>query len=185
MPPAGIFLVPARKIRKNRLGEGLSALLPQGKPPPQDPSRRALSFLRYSVGQSMWVRCSFGVHFVIKIRNRYPYIGVLFCVDNNILFLQKILEKLRKNRKKHLQNGHTSCIMIRHGNFSVVIYTTHPGTCRSSVLSRENSNPNRFSDTHFPQCCRKSLENTNGYSLRDFLCLEKSGRLKTAKHLST
>ena len=103
-----------------------------GSAPLIPPSRRAFSFLRYSVGQSMWVRCSERVFFAIRAGYRYLYIGVLFCANNKMLFVPKILEKLRKNRKKHLQNGHTSCIMIRHGNFSVVIYTTHPGTCRSS-----------------------------------------------------
>ena len=96
-------------------------------------------------------------------------------------------KKIGKNMKK-LQKTLAKRVYFLYNNsarkFSVVFYTTHPGTCRSRVSSRENSNPNRFSDTHFPQCCRKSLENTNGYSLRDFLCLRKSGRLKTAKHLS-
>ena len=55
---------------------------------------------------------------------------------------------------------------------------------RLLCLSREYSNSNRFSASCFYQYCRKSLENTNGYSLRDFLCLEISRRLKTAKHLS-
>ena len=60
------------------------------------------------------------------------------------------------------------------------IITPHTrGPVAPVFVSRENSNPNRFSDARFPQCRRKSLENTNGYSLRDFLCLEKSKGLKT------
>jgi len=41
-----------------------------------------------------------------------------------------------------------------------------------------------FQATCFSQYCRKSLDNISRYSLRDFLYLEKSRCLKTAKHLS-
>ena len=40
-------------------------------------------------------------------------------------------------------------------------------------LSRGESNPDRFSLAAFRQCFGKSLENTSGYSLRDFPCLAK------------
>ena len=43
----GTFLTRRRKYPKTRLGEGLCGLLPQAKPPPQDPSRPASSFLRF------------------------------------------------------------------------------------------------------------------------------------------
>ena len=40
-------------------------------------------------------------------------------------------------------------------------------------LSRGESNSDRFSRAAFRQCFGKSLENTGGYSLRDFPCLAK------------
>ena len=40
-----------------------------------------------------------------------------------------------------------------------------------TLLSGGESNTDRFSRDAFRQYCGKSLENTNGYSLRDFTCL--------------
>ena len=38
-------------------------------------------------------------------------------------------------------------------------------------LSSGELNPDRFTGAAFRQYCGKSLENTKGYSLRDFACL--------------
>ena len=43
----------------------------------------------------------------------------------------------------------------------------------AKAKSREESNPDRFSRAAFRQYCGKSLDNTKGYSLRDFSCLAK------------
>ena len=51
------FLVPARKGEKNRLGEDLSCALPRTKPPPQDPSRRALAMVLLSHSLYMGFVC--------------------------------------------------------------------------------------------------------------------------------
>ena len=40
-------------------------------------------------------------------------------------------------------------------------------------LSSGELNPDRFWAAAFRQCGGKSLENTNGYSLRDFSCLDE------------
>ncbi len=53
-----------------------------------------------------------------------------------------------------------------------------------AFISSGESNPNRFSPAAFRQYCGKSLENTNGYSLRDFACLAEKllGENCTAPH---
>ena len=141
MPPAGVFLVPARKTRKNRLGaaslpaasggrrEGVACaavgreqarfvgrsyrrvpqtgsaelIFPQGKPPPQDPSRRAF------IDSACKVSALFTI-FQVTVSLQAPQVrGDLLpknknhrCEQQRWLFLQKGKKRGRKEDSERM-----------------------------------------------------------------------------------